>query len=263
MKKRVFITYQGVRYATEYFANELGEIFRNGKKLKLSCVNGGGYLQVTVHYLPTKQVTKTVHRIIAECFIPNPDKKREVNHINGIKTDNRVENLEWVTPKENTNHARRIGLTKPRDMRVVRIGWKKHKEKILLKQALRVSGEGNPMAKLSEEQVLKIRQLFKNGMSLKDIYTSLHLPRQTVTEILQGRRWASLAIEYKIPKRFRGHSVVKIKDGAIVGKYELICDAAKEFDNPNAHSAISACCRGKRRSYKGYIWQYAETINNK
>ena len=60
-----------------------------------------GYLQV---YLRGSRIPQLVHRLVAEAFIPNPENKPFVDHINGNKLDNRVENLRWVSPKENTNN---------------------------------------------------------------------------------------------------------------------------------------------------------------
>ena len=69
-----------------------------------------GYLGVQVHgngKNARRSETLSIHRCVAEAFIPNPDGKAEVNHINEDKTDNRVENLEWVTHQENSAHATR------------------------------------------------------------------------------------------------------------------------------------------------------------
>ena len=78
------------------------------KKIMKSRIDKYGYEVINLKKL--KSSPMTVHRIIANLFIPNPQNKPQVNHINGIKTDNRVENLEWVTAKENIDHSIKIGL---------------------------------------------------------------------------------------------------------------------------------------------------------
>lgn len=71
--------------------------------------NSKGYLQFSL-FKDEKKYTFRTHRILAETFIPNPKKYKVVNHINGHKKDNRLENLEWCTYKYNTQHAWKNGL---------------------------------------------------------------------------------------------------------------------------------------------------------
>lgn len=82
-----------------------------GAPLKLS-VNKGGYYIASL-YKNRKKKTASVHRLVAITFIDNPDNKRTVNHINGIKTDNNSKNLEWATHKENSQHGWDTGLITP------------------------------------------------------------------------------------------------------------------------------------------------------
>lgn len=74
--------------------------------LKGSKNNRGGYLKVSLCKNNIKS-TKTIHRLVAQAFIPNPENKPQVNHIDEDKTNNMVSNLEWMTSKENNNHGTR------------------------------------------------------------------------------------------------------------------------------------------------------------
>lgn len=87
-------------YEGLYQVSNLGRV----KSLRYKRILRGWLDKQCYAYVHIKNKPYKVHRLVAQAFIPNPDNKPYIDHINTIKTDNRVENLRWVTPKENSNN---------------------------------------------------------------------------------------------------------------------------------------------------------------
>lgn len=99
------------------YVSNLGEVVMTGAQLNITD-NGHGYKQVVIT-LNGKRRKYYVHRLVAECFVQNPNGYAEVNHLDGDKANNEAANLQWCTRSENMLHAYRTGLkanTTPRHM---------------------------------------------------------------------------------------------------------------------------------------------------
>jgi hypothetical protein len=107
-----------------------------------------------------------IHRLVAETYIPNIENKPFVNHIDGNKTNNNVKNLEWCTHRENTKHAFENGLT--------------------------TRGKLNSQTILTEENVRKIRKLYKfrsKKYNQKELGKMFGVCQGTISVIIQGKNW--------------------------------------------------------------------------
>lgn len=89
-----------------------GGIVKKDSVIRKAQKNHRGYDRIQLYDDHGNFKIHSVHRIVASAFIPNPENKPQVNHINGVRNDNRVENLEWVTGSENMVHAIKTGLQK-------------------------------------------------------------------------------------------------------------------------------------------------------
>lgn len=117
------LTRDVVGYEGLYTIDIFGNIIRVKDEKEMSQQkNKFGYMNVSLSK-DGKQKQHKIHRLIAQAFIPNPQNKKQVNHIDGDKTHNVVWNLEWCTCKENINHAVRTGLhPKCTPVRIVETG---------------------------------------------------------------------------------------------------------------------------------------------
>ena len=133
-----------------------------------------GY-QIVWLYSGGKRIIKAVHRLVLGTFIPKPSPKHQVNHKNGLRSDNRLENLEWVTSQENTLH-----------------GWKrgrKQSDKARKRASQQFSGTNNPKAKLDRDAVAQMRTLRGMGMCLKELSEFHGVSVAQVSAVCRGDFW--------------------------------------------------------------------------
>lgn len=157
---------------------------KNRKFLRIH-FDSGGYRHVSL-YVNGIRITRKLHVLVARAFIPNPLGKCEVNHIDCDKSNNNVTNLEWVTKRENIQHA-----------------------------LLRGRCDRTNQSPLHEEQVRILPYLVGKGFSIKLLSKLYKVSMTTIREIITGKTWRKLNLQFNRVPFDRG--IIEI-DRAIYNK---------------------------------------------
>jgi len=156
--------YKGIYLISSFGRVKSFNKYIDGIIMKNSTDNNG-YQIICLSNKNSKKTNK-IHQLVASAFIPNPENKLEVNHINGIKKDNNVRNLEWVTSKENRRHALDTGL------------------------AICANGERCGKSKLTEFQVLDIRKKYlSTKTSLSKLGIEYGVSAKAIHYIINRTNW--------------------------------------------------------------------------
>ena len=223
---------------TDYSVSTQGEVRKDTTNYILSQSSQQDYKFVGL-IINGKQKRMRVHRMVALAFIDNPDNKPYVNHINGNRSDNNVENLEWVTPSENTQHAVDTGLFKSGRARAV----------------VQYNLNGEQMATF-ESASEAARQ---TGGSQSKITMCCRRQRDSANDY-QWRYYDDIQDVQKIEKKFiTGKKVAQCdEEGNILKIYPSFKEAARAVNGTS--SAISRVCSGTNIRHKGYKWKLVEEI---
>lgn len=160
-----------------YLISECGKVFNKNGLLMSTVVHVCGYEKLGIRMLDGSRKWYVVHRLVAAAFIPNPENKPHINHIDGNKQNNHITNLEWCTPKENMYHATYV------------LG--------------RGLGENNPGSKVNSSQVHAICKLLADGHTRKEVAEAIGVTVGMVSQMRQKACWKSITTQYTFPKRSR------------------------------------------------------------
>lgn len=226
--------------------------------MKASC-SSSGYLHVQL-YANRKASTKLVHKLVAEAFVDNSYRLPEVNHIDGNKMNNRLDNLEWVTKSENLRHAARIGL------RTSPMAGRHGKDNPSCKPILQYSLEGT-LIRMWDSCADASRVL---GINYNCIMSSLSgkgktcggfiwkrvtdgdVPQRIDPIVKRPRRYN--VPHFKHPSKTKYGKIQQFTlDGELVATWDCCMDAVRTLGIPKQY--IYDCLSGKRTSSLGFVWK--------
>jgi hypothetical protein len=225
--------------STSYYITEDGKCFneKTHKFLK-GQIGKNGYISYNLTLPNGSKKRVYAHRLVALYYIPNHRKQAtEVNHIDGNKINNCIDNLEWVTPSENQQHALNTELRRFKHVYC----FNPNKELIAEYKNITEASEAVKISKsiITQELQKEIKTL-SGGF-----YWSYG------RELIQTKNYQNLGKS----KQVNQYDL----NGKFIMSYPSAGTAARAL-GVKSHSHISECCRGKIKTYKGFVWRYAEDI---
>lgn len=241
-------------YENLYQVSNFGRVKSNhhgrGHKPKmLKNISRNGYVSVIL-CKNKSQKNVFVHRLVADCFVPNPENKPCVNHIDGDKSNPCSSNLEWCTQKENISHAINNGLFKPN-------------ARYLLNKAPRPT---KPIYQFD-----KNGKFIKKWDSCRDVCNYLGVKDSHIYDCISGKCHSAYGFIWSNTPTLKllntSNSTHVGRKGVTINQYDLDGNFIRSFNSQTEasvctntrQSGISLCCKGKTKTSGGFIWKYAET----
>lgn len=225
--------------STTYYITEDGKCYNNitNKYLK-GQVGKNGYLSFSLTMPDGSKKRVYAHRLVGEAYVPKASaQQKQINHIDGNKLNNYASNLEWVTAKENQQHALSC------DLRRFPHVFCFNRDKILVAEYKSI-----PMAAKAV------------GISESIIGQEL---RKEVKTLSGGFYWSRERTLGKIKDYTSNGKAKRVNQYDLKGKYIATYESAGQAGRAlGAYSGshVAECCRGKIKTYKGFIWRYVDDI---
>lgn len=225
-------------YEDLYKISNLGNVksLRTNKILKFGEVQG--YLNVSL-CKNGKSVSKRVHRLVAEAFLSKKKNQNIVNHIDGNKQNNNVNNLEWCTQKDNIQHSWKNGFSKSNEKQ---------------KQAVKIANKKINRYGREIFQYNLNGKFVKKWCNAREIKRQLGISLTTLFMACTGRQKSACGYIWKYgenPKKIIQYNL----NGEIIKTWKRVQDIEKECKVDK--TSIYKCCTGKQKTAKGFIWRYA------
>lgn len=227
--------------STFYFITEDGKCYnsKTGKYLQGQQNYKNHYFSYMLTMPDGSKKRRYAHRLVAMAFLPQPQNKNktEINHKDGNKLNNYVDNLQWVTPQENAQHALKNNLRNFEHVFCFNKDQQLVAEYKTVKQAAKA---------------VKINESL--------IYQELQKETKTLSGGFYWSREKKLKKIKNYPNLGKSKQVFQYDlNGRFINKYNSTGEAARSL-GVSSNSHIGECCRGKIKTYKGFIWRYSEDI---